>query len=75
MVEVRHVEIVGPSQPHIDCTARLVKDDLGHHLQSVGQLTRVGHLLVSSFLLLPEDLGQVVVMQLLHELLQRQPMV
>lgn len=74
MVEVRNVEVIRSSQAHVDSVGSLVIDDLGHHLESVGQSTGEGHLLVVPAVL-PEDFHQVVVQQLLDKLIRSESVI
>lgn len=69
-MEVRYVEVIWTSQPHVNTVRCLVIYDFSHHLQSISQLTCKCHLLVVSTVL-PEDLHKIVVEKFLNKFIRR----
>ncbi len=60
MMEIGYVGIAGSSEAHIDAVCCLVINNLGHHLESIGQFACEGHLFMVPAIL-PKDFDQVVI--------------
>jgi NRPS condensation-like uncharacterized protein len=72
MVEVGGVDVGGSGQAQVDAVAGLIVDDFGDEMHAVEEDAGVDHHFIGA-VLVPDDLDQVVVLELNHEVIEGQP--